>query len=162
MHSPGFDIIEPSFIGLRNGGCGTGISACTDSAFSVTLPTSASVVAGSFSSNAPDDVAAFVGGTWATPFSQAQVRKVICGMESEIIGHVHTGNAPVMAVPEPGSNALRLGGLAGVAALMRRRLGAARRGVSPLRVTRRRVALHEGGDSAGAPARTPLRKSVRV
>ena len=134
MHSPGFDIIEPSFTGLRNGGCGTGISisisisTCTDSTFSVTLLTGASVVAGSFSFNAPDNVAAFVGVTSATPFSKAEIREVVGGIENETIGHVHTSNAPVTAVPEPGSTALRLGGLAGVAALMRRRLGAARRG----------------------------------
>ena len=91
MHSPGFDIIEPSFTGLRNGGCGTGISisisisTCTDSTFSVTLLTSASVVAGSFSFNAPDDVAAFVGVIRGEAISVREARRRAKGMARVMI-----------------------------------------------------------------------------
>ena len=121
VYSLGFDVVEPTFVGI-NGGCGTGVPSCTDSTFTVTLLDSASVVVGSFTFNPANDVAASIGVTSTTAFSKAQVRETVGNIENEYFGHFYTSEASVTSVPEPSTNALFLAGLAGAAVWARRRL----------------------------------------
>jgi hypothetical protein len=119
VYSLGFDFVEPSVGGIGPGTCY--VPACVDSTFTVTLLNSASVVVGSFTFNAPDDVAAFVGVTSSQAFSKVQIRELVTNADDEYFGRVYTSTTQVLAVPEPGSAALFLFGLAGAALVSRRR-----------------------------------------
>ena len=105
--------------GLGGGGCGT--ASCIDSTFKTTLLDSAGGSIDSFTFNAPNDVAAFIGVSSTTPYNTVQVRKIVGARENEYFGHFYTGSARGMTVSEPGQGVLLLGGLAAVVGIVRRR-----------------------------------------
>ena len=74
----GFDFVEGT-----TSGCGTG---CTDSTFEVTLLNggSAGTPVGSFTFNAPDDVAAFVGVTSTSAFDYVTIRETTGTNDNEL------------------------------------------------------------------------------
>jgi hypothetical protein len=106
----GFDFVEPQFDPNVN-------AAFVDSTFTVTLLQGASPV-GSFTFNAPNDTAAFVGAISSVAFNSVQIRETTGGIENEFFGQFYT--AATVPVPEPAGWALWLAGLAGGAAVMRR------------------------------------------
>jgi hypothetical protein len=95
----GFDFVEPS-----------------NSTFTVTLQNSGATV-GSFTFNAPKDVAAFVGVQSSSAFNRVEIRETIGGISNEFFGQVYTATTLVQN-PEPstvllmgmGSGALLLWG----------------------------------------------------
>jgi hypothetical protein len=106
----GFDFVEPQF--------DPGINASfVDSTFTVTLRQGNTTV-GSFTINAPSDVAAFVGASSTDAFNNVQIRETVGGAENEFYGQFYT--ATTLPVPEPAGWALWLAGLAGGAAVLRR------------------------------------------
>lgn len=120
VYSMGFDFVEPEadivsdF--LRSGG------VITDSTFMVTLINSG-IFVDSFSFNAPNDIASFVG-VWAdSPFNRIEVRDT-ASIDDEYFGQFYTGmtSLRVTPVPEPTTLLLVGSGLAGMA-LMRRLRG---------------------------------------
>lgn len=86
----GFDFAEPNLIS----GCGV---ACVNSTFGVTLRHGGTAV-GSFSFNAPDGVAAFVGVWSDVPFDRVEVRETSGSIDSEFFGEIYT--SAVSPVPE--------------------------------------------------------------
>lgn len=91
-YSFGFDFVEPT-TGSVNA------AVVIDSTFTVTLLNGATTV-GSFTFNAPDDKAAFVG-VWAdTLFNKVQIRETTGGIDNEFFGEFYKGVTPV---PEPGT-----------------------------------------------------------
>jgi hypothetical protein len=91
-YSFGFDFVEPT----------TGsVNAATvvDSTFTVTLLDGATSV-GSFTFNAPDNQAAFVGVWTDTLFNKVQIRETTGGIDNEFFGEFYKGVTPV---PEPGT-----------------------------------------------------------
>ena len=118
VYALGFDMVEPS-CGGWGGGCGT--ASCIDSTFKTTLLDSAGGSIDSFTFNAPNDVAAFIGVSSTTPYNTVQVREIVGARENEYFGHFYTGSARGMTVSEPGQGVLLLGGLAAVVGIVRRR-----------------------------------------
>jgi hypothetical protein len=115
VYSLGFDFNEPSLGGQATNTCF--VAVCTDSTFLVTLLSGGSVV-GSFTYNAPDDVAAFVG-VWSTvAFDRVEIRDLTATIDDEYWGQFYTGTRS--PVPEPSTVVLVGAGLL-VAALARRR-----------------------------------------
>lgn len=74
-----------------------------DSAFVVTLLDEFEVV-DSFTFNAPNDVAAFVGVWSDTPFNSVRIRELTADFGNEYFGQFYTGVTPV---PEPGTSLSR-------------------------------------------------------
>lgn len=95
-----------------------------DSTFTVTLR-QGNVVVDSFSFNAPDDVAAFVGASSASLFNTIQIRETVGGVENEFFGQFYTAaNLPRSGVPEPDPWAMMLTGLGLAGGALRRRRAA--------------------------------------
>lgn len=90
-YSFGFDFVEPT-TGTVNG-------PFVDSIFTVTLLNGAASV-GSFTFNAQNDQAAFVGVWSDTLFNKVQIRETVGGIGNEFFGEFYKGVAPV---PEPGT-----------------------------------------------------------
>lgn len=109
----GFDFVEPQLDPNVNG-------TFIDSTFTVTLLQSGTAV-GSFTFNAPNDVAAFVGATSTVAFNSVQIRETVGGVENEFFGQFYS--AATLPVPEPAGWALWLAGLAAGAAVLRRQRG---------------------------------------
>ncbi|MBX9580414.1 MAG: hypothetical protein K2X87_08910, partial [Gemmataceae bacterium] len=107
VFSLGFDFVEPQFDPNVNG-------PFVDSTFEVTLRSGGSSV-GSFTFNAPNDTAAFVGVWSSVAFDRVLIREIIGGDGNEFFGRVYTGTAPLpAAVPEPASVGLVAAGAAGL------------------------------------------------
>ena len=97
VFSFGFEFVEPQFDANVNG-------PFVDSTFTVTLLSGATMV-NSFSFNAPNDQAAFVG-VWSTSdqgFDNVQIRETDGGIGNEFFGEFYVGNQPI---PEPASLAV--------------------------------------------------------
>jgi hypothetical protein len=111
----GFDFHEPEF----DPGLG---DTFQDSTFTVTLLMNA-VAVDSFTFNAPNDVAAFVGASSSSAFNNVQIRETIGGVENEFFGQFYTAQTlvPQGAVPEPAAWSLMLLGFGLVGAALRRR-----------------------------------------
>lgn len=90
VFSAGFDFVEPQFDPHVNRGF-------TDSTFQVTLKSGAASVS-TFSFNAPNDVAAFVGVWSDTAFDKLEIREIVGTDDNEFYGRFYTGTAPL---PEP-------------------------------------------------------------
>jgi PEP-CTERM motif-containing protein len=112
VFSAGFQFVEPQFDPQVNG-------PFVDSTFTVTLKSGAAIV-GSFTFNAPNDAASFVGAWSDTAFNRLEIRETVGGVGNEFFGQFYSGT---LAIPEPESYALILAGLGllGIAAWRRRR-----------------------------------------
>ena len=108
----GFDFVEPQHDPNVNG-------VFQDSTFTVTFLNGTTAV-DSFTFNAPNDVATFVGASSAWAFDRVQIRETIGGAENEFFGQFYTSaQLPAGAVPEPASWALMLGGFGLVGSALR-------------------------------------------
>jgi len=105
VFSLGFDFAEPNVAAE----C---FAPCFDSTFGVTLKNGA-ITVGSFTFNAPDEVAAFVGVWTSDPFSRVEIRDLTATIDDEYFGQFYTGAAPVPAL-EPATLLLLGSGLAGL------------------------------------------------
>lgn len=109
----GFDFVEPQFDPNLNAGF-------VDSTFTVTLLSGAAFV-DSFTYNAPNDVAAFVGVWSSAAFDGVEIRETVGGIGNEFFGEMYAGSRSA-AVPEAGATfgllALAMAGMMGA----RRRL----------------------------------------
>jgi hypothetical protein len=112
VYSFGFDFVEPENDPNVNW-------AFVDSTFQVTLKSGLSTV-GSFTYNAPNDVAAFVG-VWSTAaFDRAEIREIVGLDGNEFYGEFYTGTTP-KPITEPGTLAILGLSLVGLGAMRRRR-----------------------------------------
>lgn len=120
VYSAGFDFIEIENGPQLNAGAGQGF---VDSTFSVTLK-SGSAARGTFTFNAPSDVASFVGVWSDAPFDRLEIRETVGAAENEFFGQFYSGT---LAIPEPESYAMLMAGLGllGFAARRRRALRSA-------------------------------------
>ena len=101
VFSAGFDFVEVENDPNLNG-------SFVDSTFEVTLRNGATSV-GSFTFNAPNDTAAFVGVWSETAFDRLEIRETVGTDDNEFYGRFFTG---ATALPEPSTLAvLALGGL---------------------------------------------------
>ncbi len=115
VYAAGFDFVEPQFDPNVN-------SSFVDSTFTVTVKNGATIL-GSFSFNAPNDVAAFVGVESMTPFNLLEIREVYPGWyENEFFGQFYTypGTTPV---PLPSTLLLLGSGILGLAGWRRFKKG---------------------------------------
>jgi hypothetical protein len=108
----GFDFVEPAL--EPHGGTPTPF---VDSTFTVTLRQGNTTV-GSFTFNAPNDQAAFVGATSTLAFNNVQIRETVGAAEDEYYGQFYT--SATLPVPEPAGWALWLAGAAAGAVVTRR------------------------------------------
>lgn len=111
VFSLGFDFVEPERDPLVN-------APFVDSTFTVTVKNGA-VALFSFTFNAPNDTAAFVGVWGDQAFDRVEIRETIGDDENEFFGRVYTGPVSI-SVPEPGSIALLSAGLLALAGGWRR------------------------------------------
>ena len=102
--SAGFDFVEPS----------TGV----DSTFEVTLKLDDTEV-DSFTFNAADDTAAFVGAWSDAVFDVLEIRETVGAAENEYYGEFYSGTISQTAIPEPTTFAAVLA-LSGIAVFRRR------------------------------------------
>lgn len=96
VFSAGFDFSESSLPGVVQDGCYT--TPCVTSTFLVTLK-NGSVTVGSFSFDAPDDVAAFVGVWSSVEFTHMEIRETTGTDDDEFYGHFYTGTTPAPPAP---------------------------------------------------------------
>jgi len=107
----GFDFVEPEFDPNVN-------APFVDSTFTVELKDGLTSV-DSFTYNAANDTAAFVGVWSDVKFDFVSIRETTGGIENEFFGEMYSGATPPR-VPDTGSTALLLGmGLMGLAAIRR-------------------------------------------
>jgi hypothetical protein len=92
VFSLGFDFVEPQFDPQVN-------APFVDSTFTVTVRAGATSLF-SFTFNAPNDAASFVGVWGDQPFDRVEIRETTGDDENEFYGRVYTGSASA-AVPEP-------------------------------------------------------------
>ena len=105
VYSLGFDFVEPEFDPNIN-------APFVDSTFTVTMLLSGAPV-DSFTFNAPNDIAAFVGMWSDSPFDRVEIRETVGGIENEFFGQFYTGTTlPPSDVPVPSTVALLGTGLA--------------------------------------------------
>jgi hypothetical protein len=88
----GFDVVEPS---TGDHDC----APCVDTTFNVTLKNSGATV-GTFTFNAPDDVAAFVGVQSSSAFDRVEISEIGTLNDNEYFGQVYTA-ATLVQNPEP-------------------------------------------------------------
>ena len=110
VFSFGFDFVEPENDPFIH-------APFIDSTFGVILLNEGLSVA-SFTFNAPDDTAAFIGVWTSSPFQRVEIREIVGGAENEFFGQFYTGITPV---PEPGTLILLGSGLAGLVGVVWRR-----------------------------------------
>lgn len=106
IFSVGFEFVEPE---LDPNLMGTFI----DSTFTVTLSNGAAFV-DSFTFNAPNDVASFIGVWGDVAFNRIEIRETTGGIENEFFGRVFRGVVPFV-IPEPHESALLTLGLVSLA-----------------------------------------------
>jgi hypothetical protein len=99
----GFDFVEPQSDPLVN-------APFVDSTFTVTLFSGATNV-GSFTFNALNDQAAFVGVWSPVSFTDVQIRETTGGIENEFYGQFYTGATAPASVPAPATIWLLISGL---------------------------------------------------
>jgi len=111
VYSAGFDFVEPNCSPQStpcfNGDIGTNVILNLDSEFEVTLKLGG-VVVDSFTFNAPDDIAAFVGVTSDEPFDKMEIRETTGNADNEYFGEFYSSDEPpvteVSIDIKPGSN----------------------------------------------------------
>jgi hypothetical protein len=113
VYALGFDFVEPELDPLV-------FASFFDSTFTVTL-LSGSTNVGSFTFNAPNDQAAFVGVWSSVSFTGVRIRETNGGIDNEFYGQFYTGNPPLQPVPEPETYAMLLAGLGLLGVVARRR-----------------------------------------
>jgi hypothetical protein len=110
VFSLGFDFVEPEDDPNVN-------EPFIDSTFGVSLFDGGSLV-DSFTFNAANDIAAFVGVWGDTPFNRVEIREIDGGIDNEFFGQIYTGTTPV---PIPSTLFLLSSGFTGIF-LIRRKL----------------------------------------
>jgi len=102
-NSFGFDFAEHMTIPSEEGSLCGGAAGCTDSIFTVSLFLDGTPV-DSFSFNAPNDVASFVGVSSAAAFNRAEIResRTQGGMENDYYGQFYVGDGCECVTPPPG------------------------------------------------------------
>jgi len=109
VHSLGFEFVEPESDTNLSGWGKYDYTYFVDSTFTVTLRSGATDV-DSFTFNAPNDQAAFVG-VWSTlpqGFDTVQIRETTGGIGNEFFGEFYVGTQPI---PVPGAVLLGILGL---------------------------------------------------
>jgi hypothetical protein len=86
----GFEFVEPHFDPNVN------VGAPVDSTFHIVLKDGATEV-GSFTFNAPDDTASFVGATSSIPFDRVEMVEIVGNQDNEFIGRLYIGHTPPAA-----------------------------------------------------------------
>jgi hypothetical protein len=116
IFSFGFDFAEHMAIPSEEGSlCGVGFSSgCVDSVFMVSLLLGSSPVS-SFSFNAPNDVASFVGASSTEAFNRVEIResRTQGGVENDYFGQFYTGSNQ-NSIPEPSAMFMFGSGLIGL------------------------------------------------
>jgi hypothetical protein len=118
VYSAGFDFAEPGALSVSSPYANDASYPYADSIFTVTLKNNSTTV-GTFTFNAPDEVASFVGVWSDTAFNRMEIRETTGAIEDDYFGQFYTGNAA--PVPEPETYALMLAGLGMVGFAARRR-----------------------------------------
>ncbi|HEY5871338.1 MAG TPA: Ig domain-containing protein, partial [Candidatus Tectomicrobia bacterium] len=93
----GFDFHEPSNTSQAPFACSSSFP-CVDSTFQVTLFDGA-ISVGSFSFNAPDDIAAFVGVQRDIAFNRVEIREISGSLDDEYFGQFYTGGPSLSEGP---------------------------------------------------------------
>lgn len=94
VYAAGFDFVEPEKDPNLN-------EPFFDSTFTVTVKNGANSL-GSFSFNAPNDAAAFVGVRSDLPFDLLEIRETVGGIGNEFFGQFYTGSTPAPVPLPPG------------------------------------------------------------
>jgi hypothetical protein len=97
VNSFGFDFHEPTAPGSGSGTCGD--TVCPDSTFQVTL-FSTSTQVGSFTFNASNNVAAFIGVQSTAQFNRVEIREIVGGIDDEFFGQFYTVLSCGSAAPD--------------------------------------------------------------
>jgi len=114
IFSFGFDFAEHMTIPSEEGSLCSTSSGCVDSVFTVSLLLGSSP-GSSFSFNAPNDVASFVGVLSTEIFNRVEIRESgpQGGTENDYFGQFYTGSNQNF-IPEPGTSFLLASGLVGL------------------------------------------------